>query len=132
MELHFLIMIKLTAHDLIEAVEIIHENNSVAVITLERIINTFQSHEHSDRIIRYIPSLGILTVKLKKLGWAWASASLTQGVFTYSNIKLFWLSYHARLVEEPVTGSSVNKLASRRYLIDVDLRWRMDGELDVL
>jgi len=134
MDLQFLIMIKLvktkTAHDFVQAVEVIHENNPVEMASLRGIIDAFKSSsEHTDRIVRELPSLGVqrvLTVKLKRLGQTWSPPPWTQGSFYHSNINLFCLR-HGDLAEQSITGSYLEQWTSRRYLIDVDLRKRMAG-----
>ncbi|KAE9368292.1 HET-domain-containing protein [Stipitochalara longipes BDJ] len=123
MDATFLVMIKFvdgkTGDDVIETVEVIDENDSG---DLNEILDSFNSwYEHTDRIFRDVPSLGVISVKLKKLGRAWDPTPWAQGGFAYSKIKLFCF-HKGSLVEETVTKPTYERLVKRRYLIDVNLK----------
>ena len=116
------VMIKLvegkTENDIMEAIEVISINGSDLIGFNE--VLSFR-HERNDRVILNVPSLGVLYVKLKKLGRNWSPVPWTQGGFSYSKIKLYCLHWGLK-IQETVKGSSLEQLADRRYLIEVVLK----------
>jgi hypothetical protein len=83
-------------------------------------INLRKWSRASDRAVLEIPSLGAVTVKIKKLGQAWDPAPCKQGDWQYSIVKLFCLR-NGKLAEESVTEAKGWPVAAVRYLVEVKL-----------
>ena len=74
----------------------------------------------SDRVVREIPSLGVVTVRIKKLGRAWDPAFCRPSCFQYSKLLLVWL-IDGRLVENGGEYAEGWPAGDVRYLVDIKL-----------
>jgi len=122
-DIAFLVLMKLVYGKFVEIVEVVDESDS------RKISETLDSFAYwcrrTDRVAKDVPSLGSLTVKLKRVGPTWSPVPWIQGGLAYSKIKLFCLGSQEELVERTVTSQSLlslEQLPDRRYLIDVVLK----------